>query len=126
MNKLKMHSTDMTQANIDKLAELFPNCVAEAADGNGIVKLSDIASVRRTFKDADGTRVKFRLLPAAGGITFHDFLLKEEQGQVQAIDVRIASTGEDYSQSMRRFSCLRSPRKTKGSCKSWPAKKVLC
>ena len=40
MNKLKMHSPDLTQANIDKLAELFPNCVAEAADANGVVKRS--------------------------------------------------------------------------------------
>ena len=35
MNKLKMHSPDLTQANIDKLAALFPNCVTEAADATG-------------------------------------------------------------------------------------------
>jgi len=29
MQKLKLHSPDLTQANIDKLAQLFPNCVAE-------------------------------------------------------------------------------------------------
>ena len=40
MNKLKMHSPDLTQAKIYKLAELFPNCVAEAADANGVVKRS--------------------------------------------------------------------------------------
>ena len=40
MNKLKMHSPDLTQANIDKLAELFPNCVVEATDANGVVKRS--------------------------------------------------------------------------------------
>lgn len=35
MDKLKLHSPDLTQANIDKLAALFPNCVTEtrAADG---------------------------------------------------------------------------------------------
>lgn len=38
MNKLKMHSPDLTQSNIEKLAELFPSCVAEAADANGVVK----------------------------------------------------------------------------------------
>jgi adenine-specific DNA-methyltransferase len=38
MNKLKMHSPDLTQVNIDKLAELFPNCVSEAADANGVVR----------------------------------------------------------------------------------------
>ena len=40
MNKLKMHSLDLTQANIDKLAALFPNCVAESADADGVVKRS--------------------------------------------------------------------------------------
>ena len=29
MDKLKMHSPDLTEANIAKLAELFPNCVTE-------------------------------------------------------------------------------------------------
>ena len=36
MNKLKMHSPDLTQANIDKLAALFPNCVAEAAGADDL------------------------------------------------------------------------------------------
>ena len=38
MNKLKMHSPDLTQANIDKLAALFPNCVAEALGADGVLK----------------------------------------------------------------------------------------
>ena len=33
MEKLKLHSPDFTQANIAKLAELFPNCVTEIKDG---------------------------------------------------------------------------------------------
>lgn len=37
MNKLKMHSPDLTQANIDKLAELFPNCLVESRDTKGMV-----------------------------------------------------------------------------------------
>jgi adenine-specific DNA-methyltransferase len=37
MNKLKMHSPDLTQANIDKVAELFPNCVVESRDDKGMV-----------------------------------------------------------------------------------------
>lgn len=32
MDKLKMHSSDLTAANIEKLAALFPNCVVEARD----------------------------------------------------------------------------------------------
>ena len=35
MDKLKLHSPDFTQANIAKLAELFPNCVTETRDGSG-------------------------------------------------------------------------------------------
>lgn len=35
MDKLKMHSTDNTQKNIDKLLKLFPNCKTEKQDDNG-------------------------------------------------------------------------------------------
>lgn len=37
MNKLKMHSPDLTQANIDKVAELFPNCLTETRGADGEV-----------------------------------------------------------------------------------------
>ena len=35
MDKLKMHSPDITQQNIDKLLELFPNCKTEKHDDKG-------------------------------------------------------------------------------------------
>jgi hypothetical protein len=35
-NKLKLHSPDFTQANIAKLAELFPNCVTETRETDGL------------------------------------------------------------------------------------------
>ncbi|SJM95002.1 Type III restriction-modification system methylation subunit (fragment) [Crenothrix polyspora] len=35
MDKLKLHSPYFTQANIAKLAELFPNCVTETRDAKG-------------------------------------------------------------------------------------------
>ncbi|MBK7685890.1 MAG: site-specific DNA-methyltransferase [Rhodocyclaceae bacterium] len=38
MQKLKLHSPDLTAANIAKLAELFPNCVTEAKDTKGELK----------------------------------------------------------------------------------------
>lgn len=38
MEKLKLHSSDLTQANIEKLVQLFPNCVVEARDADGTVK----------------------------------------------------------------------------------------
>jgi adenine-specific DNA-methyltransferase len=40
MSKLKMHSPDLTATNIDKLAELFPNCVTESRDEKGELRKS--------------------------------------------------------------------------------------
>ncbi|MCD8556013.1 MAG: site-specific DNA-methyltransferase [Bacteroides graminisolvens] len=37
MNKLKMESLDITKANIDKIAEMFPQVVTEVADPSGAV-----------------------------------------------------------------------------------------
>ena len=38
MDKLKMQSVNLTDANIDKIAALFPNCITETADENGKLK----------------------------------------------------------------------------------------
>lgn len=38
MDKLKLHSPDITEQNIAKLAELFPNCVTETRNSDGEVK----------------------------------------------------------------------------------------
>lgn len=38
MEKLKMHSPNLVEHNIDKLSELFPNCVTEMKDENGKLK----------------------------------------------------------------------------------------
>lgn len=40
MEKLKMHSTDLTQENIAKIRVLFPGCVTEATDGSGKIRLA--------------------------------------------------------------------------------------
>ncbi|EKF9627462.1 site-specific DNA-methyltransferase [Vibrio cholerae] len=40
MDKLKMHSPDMTQQNIEKIQALFPNCVTESRGVNGELKLA--------------------------------------------------------------------------------------
>ena len=40
MDKLKMHSPDLTEQNIEKLAELFPGCVTESQDDKGNLKRS--------------------------------------------------------------------------------------
>jgi len=40
MDKLKMHSPDLTQDNIARLRELFPGCVTEAKGEDGAVRLA--------------------------------------------------------------------------------------
>ena len=32
MDKMRMESVDMTERNIDRIADLFPNCITEAVD----------------------------------------------------------------------------------------------
>ncbi len=38
MEKMRMESVDMTAQNIDRIAELFPNCITETKDENGHLK----------------------------------------------------------------------------------------
>lgn len=38
MEKMKMESPNITTQNIDKIAELFPNCITETVDENGKLK----------------------------------------------------------------------------------------
>jgi adenine-specific DNA-methyltransferase len=64
MNKLKMHSPDLTQANIDKLAELFPNCVAEARGADGVLKRSiDFDQLRQELSGSivEGPQERYQL-----------------------------------------------------------------
>ena len=64
MNKLKMHSPDLTQANIDKLAELFPNCVVESRDAKGTVTRSiDFDQLRQelTGSIVEGPQERYQL-----------------------------------------------------------------
>ena len=37
-SKLKMHSPDLTEDNIAKIAALFPNCISESRDEQGRLK----------------------------------------------------------------------------------------
>ena len=64
MNKLKMHSPDLTQVNIDKLAELFPGCVVEAADAHGVVRHSiDFDQLRQELSTSivEGPQERYQL-----------------------------------------------------------------
>nr|WP_315240746.1 site-specific DNA-methyltransferase [uncultured Albidiferax sp.] len=64
MNKLKMHSPDLTQANIDKLAQLFPNCIAEALGADGVVQRSiDFDQLRQELSTSivEGPQERYQL-----------------------------------------------------------------
>lgn len=64
MEKLKLHSPDLTLANIDKLAALFPNCVAEARGADGVVKRSiDFDQLRQELSTSivEGPQERYQL-----------------------------------------------------------------
>ena len=64
MEKLKMHSPDLTQENIAKLAELFPNCVTESKAEDGTLKRAiDFDQLRQELSTAivDGPQERYQL-----------------------------------------------------------------
>lgn len=65
MDKLKMHSPDLSQANIAKLRELFPDCVTEAHDeATGELRLAvDFDQLRQELSDhiVEGPQERYRL-----------------------------------------------------------------
>jgi adenine-specific DNA-methyltransferase len=64
MDKLKLHTPDFTQDNIEKLAALFPNCVTESRGENGAVKRAiDFDQLRQELSDhvVDGPRERYHL-----------------------------------------------------------------
>lgn len=64
MNKLKMHSPDLSQDNIAKLHALFPDCVTETADDDGNIRLAvDFEQLRQTLSDhtVEGSAERYRL-----------------------------------------------------------------
>lgn len=67
MQKLKLHSPDITQANIDKLAaiaDLFPNCVTESLDSEGQLSRSvDFDQLRQELSASlvEGPQERYQL-----------------------------------------------------------------
>lgn len=64
MDKLKLHSPDLTQANIDKIAALFPNCVTEAKDESGnLRRVIDFDQLRQELSGAivEGPQERYQL-----------------------------------------------------------------
>ena len=64
MDKLKMHSLDLQQQNIARLAELFPGCVTEARDEAGVVhRVVDFDQLRQELSDriVEGPQERYQL-----------------------------------------------------------------
>lgn len=64
MDKLKLHTPDLTAANIEKLAVLFPNCMTEAKDEKGQVKRAiDFDLLRQELSGylVEGPRERYHL-----------------------------------------------------------------
>jgi len=59
-----MHSPDLTQANIEKIQTLFPNCVTEVNDENGEIKLAvDFDLLKQELSDSivEGPQERYHL-----------------------------------------------------------------
>jgi adenine-specific DNA-methyltransferase len=64
MEKMKMHSPNLTQDNVARIRELFPNCVTEAQGADGIVKLAvDFDQLRQELADSivEGPQERYHL-----------------------------------------------------------------
>jgi adenine-specific DNA-methyltransferase len=64
MTKLNMHTPDGTNANVTRIAELFPTCLTEAKDENGTVERAiDFNQLRQELADhvVDGPRERYHL-----------------------------------------------------------------
>lgn len=64
MEKLKMHSPDLTQDNITRIRELFPGCVTEARGEDGNVRLAvDFDQLRQELADSivEGPQERYHL-----------------------------------------------------------------
>ncbi|CAM1643126.1 site-specific DNA-methyltransferase [Bartonella apis] len=52
MDKMKMHSPDLSQQNVEKLKELFPSCVTESKDENGkLISSIDFDLLKQELSD---------------------------------------------------------------------------
>jgi adenine-specific DNA-methyltransferase len=61
---LKMHSPDLTQSNISRIRELFPDCVTEARGEDGSIKLAvDFDQLRQTLSESlvEGPQERYQL-----------------------------------------------------------------
>jgi adenine-specific DNA-methyltransferase len=64
MTKLKLHTPDLTAANVERIAALFPNCVTEATDETGKLKRAidfDLLKQELSADLVEGPQERYRL-----------------------------------------------------------------
>jgi len=64
MDQLKMHSRNQTEVNIEKLAELFPNCITETRDAEGGMKKAidfDLLRQEMSSSIVEGPQERYQL-----------------------------------------------------------------
>jgi adenine-specific DNA-methyltransferase len=64
MNKLKLHTPDLTAANVERIAALFPNCITEATDEAGKLKRAidfDLLKQELSADLVEGPQERYRL-----------------------------------------------------------------
>jgi adenine-specific DNA-methyltransferase len=64
MEKLKLHTPDITAQNVERLAQLFPNCVTETQDEQGrLTRAIDFDQLRQELSSSivDGPRERYHL-----------------------------------------------------------------
>ncbi|HII4560449.1 site-specific DNA-methyltransferase [Legionella pneumophila serogroup 1] len=64
MDSLKMHSKDITEENIEKIAALFPNCITEALDEQGRLRKKidfDLLRQELSREIVEGPQERYRL-----------------------------------------------------------------
>ena len=64
MEKLKLHTPDLTAQNIERLAQLFPNCVTETQDDHGrVTQAIDFDQLRQELSGSivEGPRERYHL-----------------------------------------------------------------
>jgi adenine-specific DNA-methyltransferase len=64
VDKLKMHSSDLTKLNVDKIAELFPAAVTETLDADGnLARAVDFDALRQELVDhiVEGPQERYQL-----------------------------------------------------------------
>ena len=64
MTKLKLHTPDLTAANVERIAALFPNCITEATDETGKLKRAidfDLLKQELSSDLVEGPQERYRL-----------------------------------------------------------------